>query len=281
MPVYSRSKPRRARFANRLAVLAGGLSACEPCLSVAEVSVTGALSASGVATWRAMAESWERDVGVGRVCLTRVSFGESAPTDWSEVELPGLYDVRRRSIEFRNPGGAQVATAHELCHALDYQQGLDHLEAELPALRDDDLLHDDGLRDWIQAPEERFAVWCEAGPHHLTLVAQVAEACGVPDVARAAEDVRAAAYPAADVAQPRWVAPTRRGGLTDTHGWLDYAGGGARDLAILSWTPLARRPGRLRVRDLRPSIRDPGEFAGVDRTRSVRNPAQGGALVRR
>ena len=167
------------------------LVAFAPCTSFADMALpddTPAL-AQVVADFAA----WTGREGV---CVPAVEWREELSGD---ADVLGRYDGPGSPILLRSTEGtAEVTLRHELCHALDAEEGLADALA--------DTLDPDSV-DPLAYPgadlrlAEAFAHACEAGPPRLALREALHESCAL-DLDPVAAPLRALVYPAAPAERP-------------------------------------------------------------------------------
>lgn len=232
--------PARLAFVPVLLALVAVHAGCTPCRDWADLPV---IDPDGLATTEHLSSVQKGiDQFVGwtqrtETCVAEVGLVEEIVID--DHAFAGVYRSATREIEVRVGGGMAGIATHELCHALDHEEGVvsvDHADVLAPYAA----LVDEALYDTPDArTREAFARICAEGPYLPAFYRRVSAACG-SDVSDAAVDfVAGVAFPDAEddtalgtfAATASWaeIASTERTG--DPLGVV-YAPGGA-DLYVL------------------------------------------------
>ena len=166
----------------RLAVRGGMLLvallfACAPCTSFAAMTVSGDPSgavAAGIAEFAA----W---TGRDGVCVPGVDVVARVDGD---AAIAGHYAGEGAPIQLAAAGSYDVALRHELCHALDAEEGLADAMA---GLLDADAVDSARYPTAAERRAEAFALECEAGPVEVGFLGALEARCAVAAAAAAAE----------------------------------------------------------------------------------------------
>jgi hypothetical protein len=189
----------------RYALFSVVLGACAERVPLSRVPVRGG-TADQHAQVRDILEEFEADSGEGRVQLTEVVFGQIYGD--ATGTFNAVTDVIRMEPYLEGPPLERVLR-HELCHALDFAEGL--MEGPHPTF--DPLIHDlfmlgaidtDGLEGPRYRRSEAFARYCDLGP--FVGHALIAACPGEPD-----EVNDATAYLSREVWQTWEPPPSQRG----------------------------------------------------------------------
>lgn len=139
-------------------------SSCAEQVPLPEVPIEGGTPQQR-AEARQILDAFEADVGEGRVVLSEVRFGSIYGAAGRFFRGSGRI---RLDPELRG-GALQRALRHELCHALDFGEGLMErpdrtFDALVRELFVDDVIDTDGLGGPRYRRSEAFARYCDVGP---------------------------------------------------------------------------------------------------------------------
>ena len=183
-PAFELHSPRMRRCAPRILALAALLgAACHPCQDWTDLPVDdpgGLATADQLAAVRAGIDQFVAWTARDETCVEDVRFVDTL--ERNGVPVVGQYASNSHRISLKatlTDGMLPSVTSHELCHALDYEEGsisLDNAEVLAP--------HTEGLDPIVYDTEDRrtreaFANICEAGPALPALYEALSEACSV------------------------------------------------------------------------------------------------------
>lgn len=201
----------------RSSFVAVWLMACGPCPPFGAIAIDGGTERSqGIVAGTLLAfEAWTAREGV---CVDTVRLdGDLGGA--SGLESLGGYRSMRRLIELKEAQPHLADTlVHELCHAVDHQDGITHEDGE--TFDYDPTRPDAAVRSETSRRREAMALTCEAGPEALAAARSVAEACAPARVRRALTVVLQRVYAGMpDHIPPVAVRRTPVGAWTPPDGW--------------------------------------------------------------